>query len=466
MEKEIHIFNTKSRAIETFIPIHNHTVAMYSCGPTVYHYAHLGNLRGYITTDIVRRMFVYAGYDVNAVINITDVGHNVDDGDDGEDKMEKGSKREGKSAWDIAAFYTDAYFKDLDALNIPRTSYHFPKATETIAEQIELVKTLVEKGYTYQIHDGIYFDTSKFAAYPDLAKLDVKGLQSGARVEENTEKKNITDFALWKFSPSDEKRQMEWDSPWGKGFPGWHIECSAMSKKILGPHLDIHLGGIDHIPVHHTNEIAQSECANGESYVNYWMHYNFLNDPTGKMSKSKGDFLRLQSILEKDVSPLAYRYYILTAHYRSEVAFSFESLTAASVSYEKLIAFVKSQVSLLGEVSNAYKVEFEKSLFDDVGTPAVIALIWKLLKDTSIKDSDKVATIFHFDEVLGLNLREQSEEKPVSIIIPLSIQNLMDERASAKKNKEYSKADELRNQIEEAGYTIQDTGDKQVLSKK
>jgi cysteinyl-tRNA synthetase len=463
MNSEIHLYNTKERKVELFKPINAGKVRMYSCGPTVYHYAHLGNLRGYVTTDIIRRMFVYAGYDVRAVINITDVGHNVDDDENAEDKMEKGSKREGKSAYDIAKYYTQAYFHDLDLLNVDRSEYQFPRATETIQEQIDLVKTLEEKGYTYRAHDGIYFDTSKFSHYPDLAMLDVKGLQSGARVEENVEKKNITDFALWKFSPKDEQRQMEWNSPWGVGFPGWHIECSAMSKKLLGPHFDIHMGGIDHIPVHHTNEIAQSECANGETYVNYWLHYNFLNDPTGKMSKSKGDFLRLQSVIDKNISPLAFRYYLLTTHYRKEIEFSFEALEAASFAYEKLVAFAKTWHGSLGSTNKHYIDLFQTALFDDAGTPSVIAHIWVMMKDVSINDTDKYVTLIDIDKVLGLGLASQVEAK---LEINAEVQKLLDHRKDARDKKDFALADNLRDQIAELGYEVKDTKDGQKILKK
>lgn len=277
MKQSITLYNTLTRKEELFTAIHDDFVGIYSCGPTVYHYAHIGNLRAYVFADVLRRTFLYAGYNVKHIINITDVGHMVGDGDDGEDKLEKGAKRDGKTAWQVAKFYEDAYMEDLKALNIPLEAYIFPRATEHIQEQINLISKLEVQGYIYKTSDGMYFDTSMFPHYPDLAKLDIEGLKSGARVEENKEKRNITDFALWKFSPDGQARHMEWDSPWGKGFPGWHIECSAMSMKYLGEHFDIHTGGIDHIPVHHTNEVAQSEAATGSKYVDYWMHVNFLN---------------------------------------------------------------------------------------------------------------------------------------------------------------------------------------------
>jgi cysteinyl-tRNA synthetase len=292
--KNIYLYNTLTREKELFSPINPELVLIYSCGPTVYHYAHLGNLRAYIFADILNNTLKEAGYNIKHQINITDVGHLVSDNDEGEDKMEKGSKREGKSAYEIAEFYTNAFLDDLRDLNINKDKFIWTRATDYIKEQIEMIKILEEKECTYKTNDGIYFDTSKFEKYTELAKIDIEGLEKGKRIsDEKDEKKNKTDFALWKFSK--EKRQMEWDSPWGTGFPGWHIECSAMSRAVLGDHIDIHTGGIDHIPVHHTNEIAQSECAidDGKKFVNVWCHVNFLNADKGKMSKSTGDFLRL-----------------------------------------------------------------------------------------------------------------------------------------------------------------------------
>ena len=279
--EDLYLHNTLSRQKEKFIPIEPGKVKMYCCGPTVYNYQHIGNLRTFFFEDILKRVLLYNGYEVYHVMNITDVGHLVSDDDEGEDKMEKGAQREGKTVWEIADYYTGVFKKDIKLLNIiPPDVYS--KATDYIQEQIDMIKCLEEKGFAYVTSDGVYYDTSKFPTYPDLAKLDIKGLQEGKRIEFSEEKRNITDFALWKFSPKDSERQMEWDAPWGKGFPGWHIECSAMSKKFLGPHFDIHCGGIDHIPIHHTNEIAQSEACNGEKYVNYWLHGEFLIEDSGR----------------------------------------------------------------------------------------------------------------------------------------------------------------------------------------
>jgi cysteinyl-tRNA synthetase len=454
MNKDIQIYNTKSREIEKFVPIKEGEVSIYTCGPTVYNYATIGNLKPYVFADTLRRMFISAGYKVNYVINITDVGHLVSDGDEGEDKMEKGSVREGKSAWEVAKFYMEDFFKCLDLLNIPRAEFQFPRATDYIQEQIDLIKLLEEKGFTYVISDGVYFDTSKFPTYADFAHLDIEGLKSGARVEENKEKKNITDFALWKFSPTNHQRQMEWESPWGKGFPGWHIECSAMSKKLLGPHFDIHTGGIDHIPVHHSNEIAQSEAANGVEYVNYWMHVNFLNDKTGKMSKSKGDFLRLQSLMEIEISPMEYRYYLLTSHYRAQMDLDIQAIRSAGTAYRKLWNFAVEHMTSGGEVNLSYKQQFLEALYDDIGTPAAIAIMWNLMKDTDVKDEDKYRTIIEMSHVLGLKLHMAMKEE---VVLTESVKKLLDERHLAREAKNWPESDRLRDKITELGFEVKDT---------
>lgn len=460
--QDIRIYNTKTKSTEHFSPIKNKSIGIYSCGPTVYHYAHIGNLRAYIFADVLRRMFVEAGYTVNHVINITDVGHMVGDGDDGQDKLEKGAAREGKNVWEVAKLYTDAFFDDITALNIPKDKYTFPRATDHIREQIGLISALEIAGHTYTISDGVYFDTSTFPRYADFAHLDIEGLKSGARVEENTEKRNITDFALWKFSPKNEQRQMEWESPWGKGFPGWHIECSAMSMKYLGESFDVHTGGIDHIPVHHTNEIAQSECVTGKTYANYWMHVNFLNDTSGKMSKSNNDFLRLQTLIEKGYSPLVYRYYTLTAHYRREMDFSFENLDGAATAYHKLENWCASHSSQAGVISQEYQKQFNEIIYNDLNTPQALALIWTLLKDEKISDNDKYATIISFDIVLGLNLREAKNE---SVTIPENVKILMEARASARLTHNFTESDRLRDEISKLGYLIKDTPLGQAVTK-
>ncbi len=462
MAETIRLHNTKTKSVELFKPITPDSVSIYSCGPTVYHYQHLGNMRAAVFADTVHRMFAYAGYDVRHIINITDVGHLVSDGDTGEDKLEAGAKREGKTVWEIAKIYTDSYLKDLSLLNIDLAEYFFPRATDHIQEQIELIQKLEAKGHTYAISDGIYFDTSTFPSYAEFAHLDVKGLQSGARVEENTEKRNITDFALWKFSPTNAQRQMEWDSPWGKGFPGWHIECSAMAMKYLGEHFDVHTGGIEHIPVHHTNEIAQSECATDTPYVNYWMHNNHLQDTTGKMSKSSGDFLTLSSLVEKGYDPLAYRYFLMSANYRKELLFSFEALDGAAVAYGKIVSFVSEHMGKKGNVNDSYKEQFTQAMFDDLNTSKAVGVLWNMLKDESLADEDKYATLLEFDKFLGLGL---GNLKKVEVIIPQEVQSLVDARALARARKDFQESDRLRDQIASLGYMVKDTPEGQKLVK-
>ncbi len=463
MHSPIHLYNTASKKTELFTPIHEDKVHIYSCGPTVYHFAHIGNLRAYIFADTLRRMLSYSGYEVKHIINITDVGHLTDDGDNGEDKLEKGSRREGKTAWEVALFYEEAFKKDLEALNIPISTYTFPRATDHISEQIALITSLEEKGYTYTIEDdGIYFDTEKFERYRDLAQLDLEGLKSGARVEENKNKHSPSDFALWKFSPENEKRQMEWDSPWGRGFPGWHIECSAMSMKYLGEHFDIHTGGIDHIKVHHTNEIAQSECATGNKYVNYWMHVNFLQDKTGKMSKSSDDFLTLESLIKKGYSPQIYRYFILTAHYRKELTFTYEALDAVKVAYKKLTDHILRGSHLKGNILETYLEPFLEALRDDCNTSEAIAHMWKMIKEEQGNDADLAATLLEMNELLGLGLEKLKEEV---LHLPKEVVELLDKRLISRKDKDFSESDRLRDEIRKLGYIVKDSPDGQEVVK-
>ena len=425
MQKTLKLFNTltRNKDLDDFVPIDEKDLRIYSCGPTVYHYAHLGNMRSYVFADILNNTLhaLYPDAHIAHVINITDVGHLVGDADDGQDKLEKGAEREGKSVFDIAKFYTEAFMSDLELLNIDTEKFIFPKATDYIDEQIALVQTLEEKGYTYKTSDGVYFDTSKFAEYADFAKLNVKGLEAGKRVEdENKEKKNITDFALWKFSPEGSKRQMEWQSPWGLGFPGWHIECSAMAGAVLGEHFDIHTGGIDHIPVHHTNEIAQSECAHdGRKYVNYWLHNNFLNDKSGKMSKSNDDFLRLETLIDQKYSPAAFRYLLLTTSYRKELEFTYESLDAASTVLKKLSRYMYEAAKDTDNIIDATKYrineewygKFLEAMCDDLNTSRALAVVWEMIGS---KKEDKVhhvySSILKMNKVLGLDLSYSKEE--------------------------------------------------------
>jgi cysteinyl-tRNA synthetase len=441
------IYNTLSRKKENFKPLHKDFVGIYSCGPTVYWYQHIGNLRTYIFSDILKRVLKYKGFKVNHVINITDVGHLTSDADSGEDKIEKAAQKEHKSAQEIAEHYFSVFDKDLQKLNIIQPDI-WCKATEHIKEQIELIKILEKKGYTYKTSDGIYFDTSKFKDYGKFAKLDIKGLQAGKRVGLG-EKINKTDFALWKFSEEPGKRMQEWNSPWGVGFPGWHIECSAMSSKYLGEQFDIHTGGIDHIPIHHTNEIAQSECAfEKKPWVKFWMHGEFLTFKDGKMSKSSGKILTISDLEEKGFKPLVYRYFCLTTHYRKQLIFSMENLESAKNSYERLKNII-SEIENDKKLNEKYLEEFENAINDDLDMPNALQVLWKLIRDEEAEG--KFETIKKMDEVFGLKLLEKEKIK-----IPAEIKKLADERENARKNKDWKKADELRDKILKKGYQILD----------
>lgn len=460
MEKLI-LYNTLTRTKEEFRPIEPGTVKMYCCGPTVYNFAHIGNLRAYFFEDILKRVLLYNGYNVVHVMNITDVGHLVSDDDEGEDKMEKGSAREGKTVWEIANFYTEAFRKDISLLNIiPPTIYC--KATDNIKEQIDMIKCLEAKGYTYTTADGVYYDTSKFPEYGKLARLDIEGLEEGKRIQFSEEKKNKTDFALWKFSPKNEKRQMEWESPWGTGFPGWHIECSAMSQKYLGDTFDIHCGGVDHIPIHHTNEIAQAEACSGKPFVNYWLHGEFLIEDKGKMSKSSGEFLRLQTLIDKGYSPLEYRYFLLMTHYRKKIKFSFDNLDAARNGFNNLKSKI-AEIKSLAEDSDTIEItrtgkyleRFAGCINDDLNAGEGLALAWEMLKDDSLNPAEKILLVNIFDRIFGLEL-EKVEAVKSGTDIPEEIKELAEKRTEAKKNKDFRLADELRNLIKEKGYEVVD----------
>lgn len=451
----IYLHNTLSGKKEKFEPIKEGRVLMYNCGPTVYNYAHIGNLRAYIFADVLRRMFEYNGYEVKQVINLTDVGHLTSDANEGDDKVEKAAKKEGKKAKDITDFYIRAFFDDLDVLNISRNEITFPKATDYIEEQIEMIKTLEKKGFTYKISDGIYFDTSKFPDYGKLGNINLEGLEEGARIGIKSQRKNPTDFVLWKFSVSGEIREQEWESPWGIGFPGWHIECSAMSKKLLGEHFDIHTGGIDHIPVHHNNEIAQSLCANHEPFVNYWMHSAFLNIGSDKMAKSEGNFIRLQTLKDKNINPLSYRYLLLTAKYSSPMEFSWEALSGAETALKRLKNFVQNEKenteSENGKITY-YKKTFLEYVNDDIDTPKALSLLWEIIKDDKLSYSDKKDLILDFDHVFGLKLSEKEV-----IEIPEEVLKLIKERDNARFEKNWQLSDELREKIESMGFEVMDT---------
>ncbi|EKD76054.1 MAG: hypothetical protein ACD_43C00240G0006 [uncultured bacterium] len=453
------LYNTLSRKIEDFVPITPSKVGLYTCGPTVYNYAHIGNLRTYIFEDILRRVLQTNGYEVNHVMNITDVGHLTSDADSGEDKMEAGATREQKTVWDIASFYTKAFFQDLADLNIlePRV---ICKATDHIKEQTNLILQLQERGLTYQTSDGIYFDTSKLSDYGKLAKLDLAGLEAGNRVEMG-EKKHVTDFALWKFSPADSKRQMEWNSPWGVGFPGWHIECSAMSLKYLGDHFDIHCGGIDHIPVHHTNEIAQNEGALGHQTVNYWLHGEFLLTNDERMGKSKGNFFTLPVVKEKDFDPLAYRYFCLSAHYRAKLNFSFEALTGAANALQKLHQAVKKlarETTAATEVDTVILERFRQAANEDLNMPQALAVMWEVVHANDMPAEIKLATLLEIDAVLGLHLEAVlADANSAQADIPPEVMELVTARETARQAKMWAESDKLRAEITARGYKVEDT---------
>jgi cysteinyl-tRNA synthetase len=454
---DLYLYNNLTRRKEVFTPIKPGKVGLYTCGPTVYNHAHIGNLRTYLFEDILKRVLLYNGYKVKHVMNITDVGHLTGDRDMGEDKMEQGAKREGKNAWEIAAFYTEAFKKDLNALNILQPTL-WCKATDTISQQIVLIKTLEQKGYTYRISDGIYFDTSKFREYTKLSHQNLDALQEGARVEKNIEKKNATDFALWKFSPKEEQRQMEWESPWGTGFPGWHIECSAMSMMYLKDQLDIHCGGSDHIDVHHTNEIAQSEAATGKPFFNFWMHGAFLIIAGGKkMAKSAGNFLTLtNTFIRQDIDPLVYRFASFLTHYRKPMEHSDNSIKAAQNGYTHLknqIRHVMDQaVGTKGKIHPEFRDKFLQAVNNDLNMPQATAVIQETLK-AKISAPDKLATILKFDTVLGLNLNRVS----ITQTLPLNVMEKVDARKKARKEKNWALSDRLRDEIQAMGYMVQDS---------
>lgn len=456
----LYFYNTLSGKIEEFKPLDPGEVRMYNCGPTVYNYAHIGNLRSYVFADTLRRVLEYSGLNVKQVINITDVGHLVSDGDEGEDKISLGAQREGKTAFEVAQFYTDAFLDDLERLNIETEGTTFPRATEHIDDQIALIQKLEEKGYTYTTSDGVYFDTSKFPAYGKLGNINLKGLKEGARVEANPEKRNLTDFALWKFSPKEAKREMEWKSPWGTGFPGWHIECSAMSMKYLGESFDIHTGGIDHIPTHHQAEIAQSEAATEKQYVKYWLHNEHLRVNGQRISKSLGTSILLSELIEKGYSPLAYRYFLLLSHYRTPSNFTWEGLEAAETALKRLRHAVAELRAVAGEgvVRTSYTKEFMEALGEDLNTAQALAVVWKLVKDDTVSASDKFTTLQEFDMVLGLDLDKEEE-------IPEEITTLLEAREHARASKDYAESDRLRDQIRELGYMVEDRDSGQIVRK-
>lgn len=467
MKDSLYLYNTLTRKKELFKPIDNNLVTIYSCGPTVYSSPHFGNMRAYAFVDNLVRTLKLAGYNVKNIINITDVGHLTDDSDNGDDKMELAARKSKKSAYEIAKEYTEEFYSNLKDLNIDNP-YLFPLATDHIKEQIEMIEKLEKKGFTYLTDDGVYFDTSKFSSYKELAKLDISGLSAGYRVD-LVNKQNITDFALWKFPKAGEKREMEWNSPWGKGFPGWHLECSAMAMKHLGETIDIHTGGIDHIAVHHTNEIAQSEAASGKKFVNYWLHVNFLlieNDDNKmmKMSKSIGVTHTINAMKNLGFDPIALKYLYLNGHYRNELKFNYKLLEKASDNLLKL----KEEVYKIREDSISKDYVIDKNILnfmlDDLNTVKALAYFYGVLRGDNT-NTEKLNAAYTMDMLFGLELLNYKKVEEVKDEIPINIIYLAEQRLNSRNEKDWSMSDLLRKDIEAKGYLIEDTKDSYKIKK-
>jgi cysteinyl-tRNA synthetase len=454
MARRLELYDNYTRSLRTFEPLAAAgEVGLYTCGPTVYDYQHIGNFRTFLFEDVLKRTLEWNGFSVRHVMNVTDVGHLTSDADTGEDKMEKGARRTGKTAWEIAQLYTDSFLEDMQRLRIEAPTI-LCRATDHIREQIDFIADIEKNGFTYLTSDGVYFDTSRQPDYGYLARLDVKGLDAGRRVELG-EKRNATDFALWKFSPAGEQRQMEWESPWGKGFPGWHIECSAMAQKYLGDFFDVHCGGEDHIPVHHTNEIAQTEARVGTRLANFWMHGYFLLQNDAKMAKSAGEFLRLQSLLERGYDPLAYRYLCLTAHYRSQLNFTWDALDAAATGLDRMRHGFHALPAGDARPDEAASERFTDHLNEDLNVPRALAVAWEVLRG-DLAPAAKRATLASFDRVFGLGLGEWSPPREVA---PSEVQALADARAVARSARNWAEADRLRKALQDAGWDVADRPD-------
>ena len=464
MENKLSFYNTLSRKVEQFIPNEDGKVAMYTCGPTVYHFAHIGNLRSYIMEDILEKTLRYVGYDVKRVMNITDVGHLSSDADTGEDKMLKGAKREKKTVMEIAKFYTDAFFADCANLNIKTPDVVEP-ATNCIAEFIHMIEVLLEKEYAYESGGNIYFDTSKLDDYYVFSSQNEKELLVGVRddVDEDENKRNKSDFVLWFTKSKFDDQELKWDSPWGVGYPGWHIECSCIGMKHLGEYMDIHCGGVDNIFPHHTNEIAQSEAFTGHKWCNYWFHVHHLNDKSGKMSKSKGDFLTVSLLKEKGYNPLVYRLFCLQSHYRKPLEFSYEVLDNMVAAYDKLvkrIASLQQEGNVEEEKYQEYKEKFEAALCNDLNTSMAVTVLYDMLK-ADMSDATKFALVKSYDEVLSLDLATAQEKKEQENGVDAELESYVlakiEERKAAKKEKDFAKADAIRNELLEKGIVLEDT---------
>lgn len=462
MDIKTYLYNTLTKSVDEFVPNEEGKVAMYTCGPTVYHFAHIGNLRSYIMEDVLEKYLRYVGYDVKRVMNITDVGHLTSDGDTGEDKMLKGAKREHKTVMDIARFYTDAFMADCEKLSIKRPDVVEP-ATNCIPEFIHMIEVLLEKGYAYIAGENVYFDTSKLDNYYVLSSQNEEDLQVGVRedVEEDTNKRNKTDFVLWFTKSKFDNQELKWDSPWGVGYPGWHIECSCISMKHLGEYMDIHCGGVDNIFPHHTNEIAQSEAYIGHKWCNYWFHVNHLNTKNGKMSKSKGEFLTVSLLEEKGYNPMAYRFFCLQSHYRKPLEFSWDALDNVVSAYDKLVKRI-ANLSTDGEVDTAaceeWKMKFAEALSHDINTSSAITVLYDMLK-AELSDASKRVLVQSMDEVLSLQLEKAWEEKEADVDDELAsyVEKKIEERKEAKKVKDFAKADAIREELLAKGIVLKDT---------
>lgn len=437
---------------------------MYTCGPTVNNYAHIGNLRAYVFADILQKAVEYSGYKVKRVMNITDIGIMSGDADSGEDKMTAALVREGKELTlknmrELAEFYTKKFKEDLEKLNI-KIPEHIYFASDYVSEDVELVKKLEEKGYAYKTSDGMYFDTAKMPDYGILSGGKIAHDEAHSRIAENPEKRNPQDFALWKFNSG-----IGFESPWGKGFPGWHIECSAIGIKFLGEQFDIHTGGIDLLPTHHTNEIAQSECATGKKpFVKFWLHSEHIDVGGAKMAKSEGNFIKLQTVIDKQINPLTYRFWLLMGHYRTKMHFNWEALEGAETALKRLYGlFIALGAVSGGKINEEYRQKFEKFIEDDLDTPRALVVLWDVVKDENISPADRRATMLDFDMVLGLGFANLKEAKKINI--PEEILKLVQAREEARKNKDFKKSDELRREINSLGYEIKDTGEGQKINK-
>ena len=457
---ELKLYNTLTRQKEVFKPIDKNKVKIYTCGPTVYYYAHIGNLRAYLFMDNLRRVLKYNGYELTHAMNITDVGHLESDADDGEDKMAKAARRENKDPYEIAKFYTEKFMIDLDKLNIDKPEI-ICKATDHIKEMEEYVQKIIANGYAYETENTIYFDTSKLDKYGVLSNIKADEQKAGARVEFDSEKKNVTDFALWIKAP--ENHIMKWDTFWGKCYPGWHIECSAMGRKYLGEHFDIHTGGIDHIPIHHENEIAQSKGYSGQIPANWWMHCEFLLIDGGKMSKSLGNVYTLADIEAKGFSAMDYRMFNFTSHYRNKLNFTWDSLLSAKTSLARLKEGYQRQLEGTDDVSDdvilEYENRFNEAINDDLNMPLAMGIVWEVVKNP-VKSNKFAQLLEKFDMVLGLNIAKKE-----TLELPDDIMHIIEERKIARENKDWKKSDELRDLLQEKGYVVKDTKDGMIVTR-